>query len=65
MSQEKHGFRSLVEAIVSSYQAEPKTRHIDAGHLPNRDAMIELIRQIRELLFPGYFGKQNLTNRTL
>jgi serine O-acetyltransferase len=65
MSQEQLGFHSLVEAIVSSYQTEPKTRHIDAGHLPNRDTIIELIRQIRELLFPGYFGRQNLTSRTL
>jgi serine O-acetyltransferase len=59
------GFKSLVQAIVTSYQDEPRTRHIDAGHLPNRDTIIELIKLIRELLFPGYFGKQNLTARTL
>jgi serine O-acetyltransferase len=51
----------LTQAIVESYQQNPATRHIDAGHLPNRDAVIELIKLIRELLFPGYFGKQNLS----
>jgi serine O-acetyltransferase len=56
---------SLVQAIVKSYADEPATRHIDAGHLPNRDAVIELVRLIRELLFPGYFGKQNLTAKGL
>jgi serine O-acetyltransferase len=56
---------SLVQAIVTSYQEEPRTRHIDAGHLPNRDAIIELVELIREVLFPGYFGKQNLTNSRL
>ncbi|HVX84400.1 MAG TPA: serine O-acetyltransferase [Phycisphaerae bacterium] len=58
-------FQSLVQAIVASYKEDPRTRHIDAGHLPNRDAVIELLELLRELLFPGYFGKQNLTNATL
>ncbi|HEY4330595.1 MAG TPA: serine O-acetyltransferase [Phycisphaerae bacterium] len=61
MSNDATNLRLLVDAIVSSYKAEPKTRHIDAGHLPNRDTVIELVKLIRELLFPGYFGRQNLT----
>jgi serine O-acetyltransferase len=56
---------ALTNAIVDSYNANPKTRHIDAGHLPSRDAVIELLTLIRELVFPGYFGKQNLTAKTL
>ncbi|MCL2649356.1 MAG: hypothetical protein FWD61_20570 [Phycisphaerales bacterium] len=56
---------SLVQAVVDSYQDSPPTRHIDAGHLPSRDSVIELLTLIRELLFPGYFGKQNLTAKTL
>lgn len=56
---------SLVQAIVTSYHDQPITRHIDAGHLPNRDSVIELVKLIRELLFPGYFGKQNLTEKGL
>ena len=54
-----------MQAILASYQAEPRTRHIDAGHLPSRDGVIALIRLIRELLFPGYFGRQNLTTPVL
>ena len=65
MTRHPTNFKSLVQAIVASYQSEPQTRHIDAGHLPNRDAIIELLGLLRELLFPGYFGKQNLTNKTL
>jgi serine O-acetyltransferase len=59
------GFTGLVGAIVASDLAEPVTRHIDAGFLPNRDEVIDLVRQLRELLFPGYFGRQNLTTQTL
>jgi serine O-acetyltransferase len=50
---------------VASDLAEPLTRHIDAGSLPSRDAVIDLVKKLRELLFPGYFGKQNLTSQTL
>jgi serine O-acetyltransferase len=55
----------LVEAITTSYHAEPATRHIDAIFFPSRDAVIELLRQLRELLFPGFFGKQNLTTQNV
>lgn len=58
-------FSALVAAIVASDLAEPLTRHIDAGSLPSRDAVIDLVKKLRELLFPGYFGKQNLTAQTL
>jgi serine O-acetyltransferase len=55
----------LVTAIVASELAEPRTRHIDAGSLPNRDAIIAVVKLLRELLFPGYFGKQYLASSTL
>lgn len=58
-------FTNLVAAIVASDLAEPSTRHIDAGSLPSRDVVIDLMKKLRELLFPGYFGKQNLTTQTL
>jgi serine O-acetyltransferase len=58
-------FNGFVAAIVASDLAEPRTRHIDAGSLPNRDTVIEVIKLLRELLFPGYFGRQHLTSSTL
>jgi serine O-acetyltransferase len=58
-------FNDFVAAIVASDLAEPRTRHIDAGSLPNRDAVIEVVKLLRELLFPGYFGRQHLTSSTL
>ncbi len=56
---------ALVSDVISSYQAEPRMRHIDAGFLPSRDAVIELVKQLRELIFPGFFGRQNLTSQNL
>jgi serine O-acetyltransferase len=58
-------FQELVAAIAASSLAEPRTRHIDAGYLPNRDTVIGIVRLLRELLFPGYFGRQHLTASAL
>ena len=58
-------FPALVSALITSYQERPTTRHIDGATLPNRDSVIELVKLIRELLFPGFFGKQNLTTGNL
>jgi len=58
-------FSELVEELVASYLKDPITRHIDAERLPSRDTIIEIVHLLRELLFPGYFGKQNLASQTL
>jgi serine O-acetyltransferase len=58
-------FQELVAAVVASDLAEPRTRHIDAGYLPNRETVIEILTLMQELLFPGYVGRQHLTSSTL
>lgn len=64
-SKPKKEFSDFVNGIIDSYQAQPKTRHIDAGLLPDRKTIIDIIYLLRELLFPGYFGKQGLTSKML
>lgn len=58
-------FSGLVEAIIGSYKSSPNTRHIDAGVMPSRDVIIDILKLMRELLFPGYFGRQNLRSENL
>jgi serine O-acetyltransferase len=58
-------FNRQVEAVVASDLADPVLRHIDAGSLPDREAVVDLLQRVRELLFPGYFGRRDLTARTL
>ena len=53
-------FSDLVSAIKESYLVEPRTRHIDEGELPNRDEVVKILFRLRELLFPGYFGRPSL-----
>lgn len=54
-------FSDLVLAIKESYLSEPRTRHIDEGELPGRDEVVGILARLKELLFPGYFGRSSLS----
>jgi serine O-acetyltransferase len=56
---------NVVDAIVSHVRAEPRMQHLDRVILPSRDVIIESIKLLRQILFPGYFGKQGLTSENL
>jgi serine O-acetyltransferase len=52
---------AIVEKLVESARALPGLTHLDSVLLPNRDVIIQAVNRLRELVFPGYFGKQGLT----
>jgi len=56
---------SLVSSIVYSYTEQSHTIPVDSTSLPSKDTIIEILHILRELIFPGYFGKQNLRNATM
>src|SRR5688572_28994809 len=55
----------VVDAIVKSVVEHPQLQHLNRVHLPSRDAIVDAIEQLRQLLFPGYFGKQGLTTSNI
>lgn len=55
----------VVDQIVNSIVEEPRTRHLNRVFLPNRDAIIEAIGLLQQVVFPGYFGKQGLTTENV
>jgi serine O-acetyltransferase len=56
---------ALVDRIVASYKSDPRTHHIDRHYLPNRREIIEIIELLLELVFPGYYGRQELTSHNV
>jgi Serine acetyltransferase len=56
---------SLVSTVVSSYKQHPIAASQEQGLLPNRDEVVESIHILREILFPGYLGKQIFVNGTV
>lgn len=49
----------LVTKISTSYKQEQYIIPGNFGPLPNRNANIEISKQLRQILFPGYFGTKN------
>ncbi|MFH1616728.1 MAG: serine O-acetyltransferase EpsC [Planctomycetota bacterium] len=59
--EDKNGTDSLVEAIVQTYRDDSGINFIDISNLPLRDKILEVLDQLREVLFPGYTGKRKIT----
>lgn len=55
----------LVDRVVTSYLADTRTQHIDRVHLPARDEIIQLVGDLLELLYPGFIGRQHLTQHNV
>lgn len=55
----------LVERVVASYHADSRTQHIDRVFLPSRSEIIQLVRDLLELLYPGFIGRQRLTRHNV
>jgi serine O-acetyltransferase len=53
---------AVVDALVKSIVAEPRMRHMNRVFLPSRDAIIRAIGLLRQIIYPGYFGQQGLTD---
>lgn len=51
----------LVELVVASYDEDSRINHLGLRPLPSRDKIIEVIDGLKEIVFPGYFGRQSIT----
>jgi serine O-acetyltransferase len=56
-----HKLADMVESLLASYQSDARTHHLDSEFLPSRAEIVEIIGELRELLFPGFFSRQRLT----
>src|SRR6476619_3027427 len=50
---------SIIQSVVGQH---PHLQHLNRVYLPSRDVIVDSIERLRQLLFPGYFGKQGLTS---
>ncbi len=55
----------LVERVVASYRRDPRAQHIDHLYLPARADTIRLVNDLLELLYPGFIGRQHLTQHNV
>lgn len=55
----------LVAGVLASYRSDPRGHHIDKRFLPSRDEIVEIIELFLQLFFPGYYGRQGLTQENI
>jgi serine O-acetyltransferase len=60
-----HDLESIVHALVASYRSDARGHHIGRRYLPSRDEIIEIIEILLQLMYPGYFGRQELTEENV
>ena len=58
-------FNELVEDLVASYHDDPRIHRIGKRFLPSRTEIVEIIQGLLELVYPGFFGRQDLTEQNL
>lgn len=55
----------LVDSIVASYDSDARTQHIGKTYLPARVEIVRLVEDLLELLYPGFIGRQHLTEHNV
>jgi serine O-acetyltransferase len=55
----------LVDGMIRSYRSDARGQHINRRFLPSRDETIEVVRLLLQLFYPGYVGRQDLTDDNL
>jgi serine O-acetyltransferase len=51
----------LVNLLVKSYQDHEEIIKVDTGNQLNRTVILEILEKLRCLIFPGYFGRRNIS----
>jgi serine O-acetyltransferase len=55
----------LVQGVLASYRRDPRARHVNRRFLPSREEIQEIVKLLLELFYPGYYGRQDLTDENL
>lgn len=57
--------RGAVQAMVRSCEEEETVDHVGAALIPSKDEIIRILDILQDILFPGYFGRQELSRSSL
>jgi serine O-acetyltransferase len=57
--------RNLTGQFLDSYGSDERARHISQRYLPSREAIVEILESVLDLMYPGYFGRRDLSAENL
>ncbi len=56
----KEALPEITEAVVATYTECSHTSHLGHKPLPSREAIVEILCDLMDILYPGYWRRQNL-----
>jgi serine O-acetyltransferase len=56
----KETLPEITEAVVATYTECSRTSHLGHKPLPSREAIVEILCDLLDILYPGYWRRQNL-----
>jgi serine O-acetyltransferase len=51
----------LTDSLIKSYEEHAEIIKVDSVHLLNRERVVNILEKLRNLVFPGYFGKTHIS----
>jgi len=61
-SRQEPQLSQLVEALLKSYDSDPRCTRVGRHFLPSREEIVDIMKLLLQLMFPGYHGRQDLTS---
>jgi serine O-acetyltransferase len=55
----------VTDDLLDSYLGDQRARHVSRQYLPSREAIVEILESVLDLMYPGYFGRRDLTEENL
>jgi serine O-acetyltransferase len=55
----------LTGEFLESYRGDTRARRISQRYLPSREAIVEILESVLDLMYPGYFGRRDLSSDNL
>jgi serine O-acetyltransferase len=55
----------LTGEFLGSYMGDERARRISRRYLPSREAIVEILEAVLDLMYPGYFGRRDLSSDNL
>jgi serine O-acetyltransferase len=53
--------RNLTGQLLESYISDERARRIAQRYLPSREAIVGILESVLDLMYPGYFGRRDLS----
>jgi len=62
---QENRIREVISAMVRSCNDDKTIDHVGATLIPSKDEIIKILGMLQDILFPGFFGRQELSPSTL